>query len=290
MLYNYIILASLIIISIICISFAIYYIMYYSFNNSNNIIYMSVQETSKFLKDDEDKYVSNFSALDLYARNVNTSKDYIEIIQMRSSSFTESEIQLLNRCALSADNLLHNIKINDIDYAKYINLNELANVKWVFSKTNLKTGKGEINYENGLPHTRKNVIFLSNYVLTNDEDELIKILIHEKIHVYQRNNEDIFKNIIVKMGYIELTDEMISNNTELIKQIKYKRSNPDINKKLYKKISTNKISICTYKNDTPSGINDVSGDYYEEHPYEEIAYELSEYIYKKNKIEKYKNI
>jgi len=38
------------------------------------------------------------------------------------------------------------------------------------------------------------------------------------------------------MGYIELTDEMISNNTELIKQIKYKRSNPDINKKLYKKI------------------------------------------------------
>ncbi len=92
------------------------------------------------------------------------------------------------------------------------------------------------------------------------------------------------------MGYIELTDEMITNNTELIKQIKYKRSNPDINKKLYKKISTNKISICTYKNDTPSGINDVSGDYYEEHPYEEIAYELSEYIYKKNKIEKYKNI
>lgn len=290
MLYNYIILASLIIISIICISFAIYYIMYYSFNNSNNIIYMSVQETSKFLRDDEDKYVSNFSALDLYARNVNTSKDYIEIIQMRSSSFTESEIQLLKRCALSADNLLRNIKINDIDYAKYINLNELANIKWVFSKTNLKTGNSEINYENGLPHTRKNVIFLSNYVLTNDEDELIKILIHEKIHVYQRNNEDIFKNIIVKMGYIELTDEMISNNTELIKQIKYKRSNPDINKKLYKKISTNKISICTYKNDTPSGITDVSGDYYEEHPYEEIAYELSEYIYKKNKIEKYKNI
>jgi len=64
MLYNYIILASLIIISIICISFAIYYIMYYYFNNSNNIIYMSAQDTSKFLRDDEDKYVSNFSALD----------------------------------------------------------------------------------------------------------------------------------------------------------------------------------------------------------------------------------
>jgi ABC-type sugar transport system permease subunit len=290
MIYNYILLASLIIISIICISFAIYYIVYYSFNNSNNIHYMSAEETAKFLKDDEDNYVSNLSSLDLYARNVNTSKDYIENIQMLSSSFTEGEIVQLNKCTLVADTLLRNVIINDIDYAKYINLSEIANIKWVFSKTNLKTGKGKINYESGLPHTRKNVIFLSNNVLTNDEDELVKILIHEKIHVFQRNNEDIFKNIIVKMGYIELTDEMISDNAELIKQIKYKRSNPDINKKLYKNILTNKISICTYKNDTPSGISDVSGDYYDEHPYEEIAYELSEYIYKKNKIEKYKNI
>ena len=76
MLYNYIILASLIIISIICISFAIYYIMYYSFNNSNNIIYMSVQETSKFLRDDEDKYVSNFSALDFDFLNTRLNELY----------------------------------------------------------------------------------------------------------------------------------------------------------------------------------------------------------------------
>lgn len=290
MVYNYILPASIIIISILFILIAIYYIIYYSFNNSTNVHYMSIQETSKFLKDDDDQYVKNFSKLDLYARNVNTINDYIENIQSKSSYFTEDEIQKLNNSTLIADKLLLKINLNEVHYFKYINFKDIANIKWIFSKTNLKDDEKEINYENGYPHTRKNIIFLSNNVLENDEDELIKILIHEKIHIYQRNNEELFKSIIMKMGYIELTDDMINSNAELLNKIKYKRSNPDINKKLYKKISTNNISICTYTSNTPSGISDVIGDYYNEHPYEEIAYELSEHIYKNYKIEKYKNI
>jgi hypothetical protein len=49
--------------------------------------------------------------------------------------------------------------------------------------------------------------------------------------------------------------------------------------------------ICLYNNDKPNGINDVDlVDYSLEHPYEKIAYEISEYIHNMNKIEKYKNI
>ena len=74
------------------------------------------------------------------------------------------------------------------------NFKEIANIKWVFSKTE---SNGKLSYESGLPHTRKNIIFLSDKVLINDEDELIKVLIHEKIHIYQRNNSDLFKSIII---------------------------------------------------------------------------------------------
>jgi hypothetical protein len=293
--YEYILLFILFVLFIIIISLAIYYILYNSFdtiNTNGNIHYMSAEETSKFLKEDRDNYISNLSTYDLYARNTPSAKKYIEEIQNLASTFTDKDIELLNNCTSIADDLLRNIKrgdINDIVYAKFINFKDIANIKWVFSKTD-SDSEGETCYENGLPHTRKDIIFLSDKVLINDEDELIKILIHEKIHIYQRNNSELFKSIIINMGYIEVTDDMIRGNSELIKQIKYRRSNPDINKKLYKNTSTNKILICFYKSDKPSSISDVTGNYYDEHPYETIAYELSEYIYKKNKIEKYKNI
>lgn len=293
MVYEYLLLFLLFVIFIIFISLIIYYIIYYSFDNTNansNIYYMSADETSVFLKEDKDYYISGLSAYDLYARDTSSTIKYLADIQMLATSFTDKDIELLNNCTSIADDLLRNIKsynINDIAYAKFINFKEIANIKWVFSKT--ESG-GKLSYESGLPHTRKNIIFLSDKVLINDEDELIKVLIHEKIHIYQRNNSDLFKSIIINMGYIEVTEDMIANDSELIRQIKYRRSNPDINKKLYKNTATNKILICFYKSDKPSSISDVSGNYYDEHPYEKIAYELSEYIYKKNKIEKYKNI
>jgi len=293
MAYEYLMLFLLFVIFIVFILLIIYYIIYYSFDNTNsnsNIYYMSEDETSMFLKEDNDYYISGLSTYDLYARNTSSTNKYLADIQTLATSFTDKDMELLNNCSSIADDLLRNIKsnnINDIAYAKFINFKEIANIKWVFSKTD---SRGNLSYESGLPHTRKNIIFLSDKVLINDEDELIKVLIHEKIHIYQRNNNDLFKSIIINMGYIEVTEATIANNSELIRQIKYRRSNPDINKKLYKNTSTNKILICFYKSDKPSSISDVSGNYYDEHPYEKIAYELSEYIYKKNKIEKYKNI
>jgi len=288
MIYNYMLLILLFVIFIISVSLVIYKFVYSSFDMQNGNYYMTKQETDVFFKKDEDNYVNNLSQIDLYARNVRSSNEYIQNLENISSSFTDNEIHILNKITVIADKLLKTIKITDINYINYINLNDIANIKWIFAKTIVNDKI--IKYENGFPHTRKNIIFLSNTFFNYDEDEMIKILIHEKIHIYQRYNEEILNKVIEKMGYIELKNEIIANDVELIKQLKYKRSNPDINKKIYKKISTNKISICTYNSDTPDNISDVTGGYYNEHPYEEIAYELSEYIYDKTKIETYKNI
>lgn len=253
---------------------------------------MNKEETLAFLTKDEDNYLKKFSDIDLYARNVSSINKYKENFEKISASFTESEIQLLNKTTIIADKLLNTTKFIDINYINYINLNDIANIKWIFAKTIINNDENdkEIKYEDGFPHTRKNIIFLSNTFFNYDEDDIIKILIHEKIHIYQRYNEEIFNKVIKKMGYIELENEIIENDFKLTCKLKYIRANPDINNKIYKKISTNKILICTYNSDTPKNISDVTGGYHNEHPYEEIAYELSEYIYNKTKIETYKNI
>jgi hypothetical protein len=167
-----------------------------------------------------------------------------------------------------------------------------------------------------LPHTRENVILLSKNVLKNDALNLTNTLLHEKIHIYQRYNPEIFDTIIKEMGLHEL-------ERKHFKQAKYIRSNPDTNNKIYyrKKNSggsggsggsvfdilssgfgggdddtvdtdydLDDVMVCLYRNDKPNSINDViQKNYSAEHPYEKIAYEIAENFYKNNK-NKYINI
>jgi hypothetical protein len=85
------------------------------------------------------------------------------------------------------------------------------------------------------------------------------------------------------MGYAEISVEP--------DKLKYIRSNPDVNNKIYKNVSTGEVMICLYSSDKPNSINDiVSHNYSMEHPYEKIAYEISEHIYNIHKIEKYKGV
>jgi len=296
MIYYYILLLLIIILVVLTIFyiFHIYNSLIYD-DVDNHIYYMNKDETMMFLEYDEDKYVSNLSTVDLYARKVLSKEEYIYIIKNSATSFTNNDKDILNKCIERADELLRSVKIyniskeNNLSYTKNFNFNDLANIKWVLSLTSSENSDNNLigGYEEGLPHTRKNVIFLSNKVLNYPEDELIKILIHEKIHIYQRNNEELFKIIVENMGYTE-----VSNITEIsYNTIKHIRSNPDVNRKIYKNQNTGKFMLCLYNSDKPNGINDVDlKDYSLEHPYEKIAYEISEYIHNMNKIEKYKNI
>ena len=296
MIYYYILLLLIIILVVLTIFyiFHIYNSLIYD-DIDNHIYYMNKDETMMFLEYDEDKYVSNLSTVDLYARKVLSKEEYIYIIKNSATSFTNNDKDILNKCIERADELLRSVKIyniskeNNLSYTKNFNFNDLANIKWVLSLTSSENSDNNLigGYEEGLPHTRKNVIFLSNKILNYPEDELIKILIHEKIHIYQRNNEELFKIIVENMGYTE-----VSNITEIsYNTIKHIRSNPDVNRKIYKNQNTGKFMLCLYNSDKPNGINDVDlKDYSLEHPYEKIAYEISEYIHNMNKIEKYKNI
>lgn len=293
MIYYYIL--SLLIITLVILTIYYIYSVYtsVSFENGKNdkhLNYMSYEETVRFLESDEDRYVAKLSPIDLYARKVSSNEEYINIIKGEATHFNKGDKLILDKCTKKADELLRNININTIssesnlDYSKYLNYKDIANIKWVLAITRSDNGS---KYEDGLSHTRKHVIFLSQDVLNYSEDEIIKLLIHEKIHIYQRNNEALFKTIIYNMGYAESTDgQEISQD-----KLRYVRSNPDVNNKIYKSIHTGELMICLYTSDKPKNINDIIIEKYSmEHPYEKIAYEISEHIYNIHKIETYKKI
>ena len=81
MIYYYILLLLIIILVVLTIFyiFHIYNSLIYD-DVDNHIYYMNKDETMMFLEYDEDKYVSNLSTVDLYARKVLSKEEYIYII------------------------------------------------------------------------------------------------------------------------------------------------------------------------------------------------------------------
>lgn len=269
----------LLIIYIIALLFAVIYFKNYYIKETfdNQIYYMSGNETSKFLLEDKDNYIRNMSYSDLYARNVRSYNVYFKKIQNISVSFTDKEIDFLNKLTKRADNFLYNYNGY---YSNLINGKDISKIKWKFALTN------NLGYEQGYPHTRENIIFLSREMLNIDDnnDDLINTIIHEKVHIYQRQNKVLMDKILKILGYTEYPIEKI-NKDILIRR----RANPDITDTIYLNPILNKEMIFYYNSLYPSGINDIqSSDYLSEHPYEKMAYEIgNEYI--KQQTNKYIN-
>ena len=100
-----------------------------------------------------------------------------------------------------------------------------------------------IVYEMGLPHTRSDIIFMTPGELNGRN--LAKLLVHEKIHVYQRVYKRRFQNALKTNGY-----EIVG----MRKERKDLHSNPDLDEYIWSK---------------DDEIYDQKGS--KEHPNEEIA-------------------
>ena len=107
--------------------------------------------------------------------------------------------------------------------------------------------------------------------------DFINTLIHEKIHVYQRQNESIIDNVLSDKLKI---NKVVHSNTK-------KRANPDLNRNTYKN-PNNEIMQCYYNSDNPNSIQDVTclhNNSVNEHPYEFLAYTIAnkynDYLIKK---------
>ena len=225
-----------------------------SFVNSSNVIFKSKDEIQLFIINDKDDYIKNMSIYDLRARKVKSYDEYINIIITNILDLNNEQKEKLKRCSKNASNFFNNGN------------------EWKFALISSV-------YEEGFPHTREDIIFLSPSVLNFDDKNLTKTLIHESIHIYQRYNKREIEEYMIKNGFEKIRRR---EKGGLI------RSNPDLDEFIYK--NKNGVEMVAYYNsEYPNGIGDIKISSHLEHPFEYMAYEMAEEYYK-SLMNKYKEL
>jgi hypothetical protein len=229
---------------------------YFFYHKEPSITYLSKNKLIEYLIEDNDKFYDKFYEIDFKVRNIKNKEDYYKKIN-----------ESIDDIDLTYKNLL-NISINKSNQF-FLNLKEpyFDNIKCYNIPWKIGTMKG-IKYENGLPHTRGDIIILPKY--TNDKDDfLTKLLIHEKIHIYQRFYPNLSEKFIKYHGFkkykkVEDTDKI--------------RANPDIDDWIYIDLD-GKIYKSMFRENAKK-ITDVrffpiNKSRYE-HPFEKMANEISD--------------
>ena len=207
--------------------------------------FLDAHQTGAIIRTDSDGYAAALTAADLYARQKASVADYVAASAGAAADFTREERLRICECVAEIDAMP--------------GLAPLRPIPWVFAKT---TG---LAYENGLPHTRGSVIFLCPETTPEDDDALTNLLVHEKVHVFQRQAPDYTDAYIRARGY-ERTRTRRADYSELV------RSNPDLDEWVYTDADEGPIA-AVYTSATPDSITDVDMTGHE-HPFEAMAYEV----------------
>jgi len=139
---------------------------------NNKIVFLTGSELYKILEEDNDNYYKTFFDNDFYSRRIKTIDEYIKLIKSSPTNFNDYEKLKLTKCVKEADIFFENIFFEWFDGKKVIT------IPW-----NLGIVQNKL-YENGLPHTRNNIIIISKKNINNfSELKLTKTLIHEKVHI-----------------------------------------------------------------------------------------------------------
>jgi hypothetical protein len=189
------------------------------------------------------------------ARKIKSLEDYYLIIWEACTTFERRDSKKIKKASQIVDDILYQIgnEIEGFDGMK------ASRMKW---KIGCIRGRG---YEGGYPHTVKNTVVIPKSLMTNiSMKKLVTILLHEKIHIYQRKYKKDMKRYLKSNGFV------------LVKNHKKMRANPDTDGKTYRKGKT--IYQCLYRSSNPSKIDDVDTEAELEHPYEEFAYQIEEYV------------
>uniref|UniRef100_A0A6C0KT27 Uncharacterized protein n=1 Tax=viral metagenome TaxID=1070528 RepID=A0A6C0KT27_9ZZZZ len=232
--------------------------------NTNKVTFLTAEQTKNYILEDGDTYIHDLSQWDLFARKIDSTDDYKIASAHTSMNFTNEQKDRFSKATIAADaffNTIHTTHTTNIDS---IDGNKIANIPWIFAMTD-----GTV-YEDGLPHTRGNIIFVSNNI-TETPDYLIKTFIHEKIHIYER------------MYPADIDQFLIKNRYTRVKRrygIPRIRANPDLDEWVYVDEKNGKELMALYSSDKPHNITDVIlNDTALEHPYELLAYKIAD-LYK----------
>jgi hypothetical protein len=214
----------------------------------NIVNLISRKNITSLISNDVDNYVSNMTSYDLYARKATSKEDYITKCKNDFSVNKEIETKCFEKC----------MKCIPEANKRLLQLTpSFQNIEW-----NLFFFSGNY-YEDGLSHTRFNIIFLPVKIINVDDEYLTKLLIHEKIHILQKLLPfDQFVTSFMKNFQVVNHKNFVNN---LI------RANPDTDNFVYKDFN-NQFLQFVYKTPYPISIRDVIQYSDFEHPYEQMAY------------------
>lgn len=227
-----------------------------------NINILSDKYIITFILKDNDEYLKNMSKYDIRARNVTSIKDYKNIIineQKVKKSLTLKDYIIILLASIRADYYFYNLK------HKFLPENHNINrILWKFAI--MKSDK----YEQKYPHTREDIIFIHIDIVKKVNNfsnyyEFVKLLIHEKLHIYQRYNNIAVDNCLEQSNIIKKYHR---------KDFKLIRANPDVNNWVYE--HNGKLMLYRYRNEFPNNINDIKESSKYEHPYEMISYTIED--------------
>jgi hypothetical protein len=203
----------------------------------------------------KDKFFESFFDYDYYARQIKTFDDYLPLIDASTDDFTENERLKLLKCTIECDLFLQYVSFPGFDGTK------ASNIVWKLGKV-----KGKL-YEYGLPHTRlQHLIVISQENIDDEMNQLIRTLIHEKVHLYQQQYPNDVQIYLDRSNIVKLKQRQYD---DLI------RANPDLDDWIY---TSNGFIYdkAKYSSKFPSSIVDVTNtNQLYEHPFEKMAVEIS---------------
>ncbi len=225
-----------------------------------SVTFLSSKQTSEFFRLDPDGYLKQMSEYDIKARGANTKTQMMNRIINATENFSLYEKFNLILCTRLADIFFKRLDT----LIPYVNCRQIANIPWILAKTK------DNMYEGGYPHTRENIIFITNKTIYSGH--LVKTLIHEKVHLWQRM-------------YPEEMQKWIRNNNWQPHSSRYQypmiRSNPDTDSIVYTD-PNGKLGIVEYLTKNPKSIRDtkfpIENNPVSEHPNETLAYYI-DYLY-----------
>lgn len=222
---------------------------------TNAVTFVSGKELLDFILQDNDNYVSTFSTNDLLIRNVKNISEYKNKIQKSFCDLDEYGKNKVSECISKINKKIVSV---DDDQLWGIEKEKLMNIPWRIGCT------CNNDYENGFPHTRGDIIIIPfDRILKSSEKDLCKLLIHEKIHVYQRKYSSEFQSKIQTYGFF------------IVGKRDQDPANPDLDSNRYnhKKIG----EFYSYYANNPKSFSDIKyvrGSSSSEHPFEYIAYNI----------------
>ena len=154
---------------------------------------------------------------------------------------------------------------------------KLSNIPWKFATFSL----GEFPY----PHTHGDMIFLPEG-WTNKENNLDIIyqmsitLIHEKLHIYQRMYP-LYTHLFLLQVWNMQIDNSVDHFSKGYENVNVSiRRNPDTNNFIYKDAQNNSI-LPYFKQMNKNDSHEITDK--RDHPFEQMAYVLADYIAKVHK-------